>query len=113
MSPLARMALVRRLTPPVRPSRYSLAFLRSSAPRVCSTPVSAPSVRCHFLLVHNSVNFLSVQPHRHPRRSPRSGKRPATNAPRSSKSTPSQVRKLSSQLVGFFLVRDRIVRYLV
>jgi hypothetical protein len=73
-----------------------------------------------FLPVYKNFEFFlsqknppSSQPHRHPRRSPRSGKRPATSVPRSSKLTLSQVRKLSSQLFRFFLVRDGVIRYLV
>lgn len=61
-----------------------------------------------FLLVYNNIKvslsqkiIIPSQPRRHPRRSPRSGKRPATSAPRNSKSTPSQVRNLSSQLFIF------------
>jgi hypothetical protein len=60
-----------------------------------------------FLPVYNNVKVslsqkkTPSQPHRHPRQSPRSGKKPATSAPRNSKSTPSQVRNLSSQLFVF------------
>lgn len=90
---LVRMVLVRRLTPPVRPSRSSLAFLPSLALRVCSMQVSA------------------LLPHRHPRRSPRSGKRPATSAPRSSKLTLSQVSRLRATLARVLLHINRFSRW--
>src|SRR6267154_4306343 len=53
------------------------------------------------IFLSQKINKNPSQPHRHPRRSPRSGKRPATSAPRSSKLTLSQVRKQSSRLFVF------------
>ena len=100
---------------PVNPPGTTVKILTGVSALVAAAGLLYAGIRAIGTLSFSQSTIASIffsflnppsQPQRHPRRSPRSGKRPATSAPRSSKSTLSQVRRLFSQYLVFFLVRD-------